>query len=63
MLIAPKPMIAMIGKPMISDFFFLKKKKRMSCSVNATNSSHDLIKLLHNSVCDNGKNCGTCSLL
>lgn len=22
-LIAPKPMIAMIGKPMISDFFFL----------------------------------------
>lgn len=26
-LIAPKPMIAMIGKPMISDFFFLKKKK------------------------------------
>lgn len=64
-LIAPKPMIAMIGKPMISDFFFSltkKKKKKMSCSVNATNSSHDLIKLLHNSVCDNGKNCGTCLL-
>lgn len=41
-LIAPKPMIAMIGKPMISDFFFFnqkkKKKKRMSCSVNRTHT-------------------------
>lgn len=65
-LIALKPMIAMIGKPMISDFFFFNKKKKekkgMSCSVNATNSSHDLIKLLHNSVSDNGKNRGTCLL-
>lgn len=27
-LIAPKPMIAMIGKPMISDFFFSLTKKQ-----------------------------------
>lgn len=38
-LIALKPMIAMIGKPMISDFFFFNKKKRkkgdvMFCECN-----------------------------